>query len=325
MSANISIFVPHLGCKNQCSFCNQFHITNQCNAPTVKQVEDTIEIGINSLKDKAKQSEVAFFGGSFTAIDIDYMQSLLKVALSYIEKGLLKGIRISTRPDEIDEYRLNILKKYGVSSIELGAQSMCDDVLSANNRGHSSQDVIYSSELIKSYGFELGLQMMTGLYLSNNEKDIFTANEFIKIKPDTVRIYPTILLKNTYLHKLFNEGKYKPQQLENAVDLCSKLIELFNQNNIKVIRTGLHTIDINQYVSGPWHSAFGELCSSRIFRNRISEIINSDCIIKCNKSDLSKIIGQKKENILYFNKLGFNVKIKEDNDVNKGQFEITEV
>ncbi|MEE1186157.1 MAG: radical SAM protein [Acutalibacteraceae bacterium] len=325
MCANISIFVPHLGCKNLCSFCNQFHITSQQKAPTKEDVKNAIETGINSLKDKSCESEVAFFGGSFTAIDSDYMQDLLKTAFSYVERGLLKGIRISTRPDEIDESRLNILKKYGVTSIELGAQSMCDDVLQSNNRGHSSTDVFKASDLIKGYNFELGLQMMTGLYKSDDDKDIFTANEFVKIKPDTVRIYPTIILKNTYLQVLYNQNKYKPQSLDDAVNLCVKLIDIFNKNDIKIIRTGLHTIDINQYVAGPWHPAFGELCISRIYRNKIENKLTADSIIRCNKSDVSKIIGQKKENILYFNKLGFNVKIIEDVNVKKGQFEITEV
>ncbi|MBR7061045.1 MAG: radical SAM protein [Eubacterium sp.] len=189
---NISIFVPHLGCPKQCSFCNQKTITGKQNQPTPEDVEKALE---TALKRRGYEYEIAFFGGSFTAIDRQYMISLLEAAFPYIENGSVKGIRISTRPDCIDTETLDILKKYGVSSIELGAQSMDDEVLQANLRGHTAKDVENASKLIKEYGFELGLQMMTGLYKDTDEKAIETAKKIIALKPETVRIYPTVVLK----------------------------------------------------------------------------------------------------------------------------------
>ena len=234
---NISIFVPHLGCPCQCSFCNQKTITGQANQPTPQDVDKAVK---TALKSKGFDYEIAFFGGSFTAIDREYMISLLKAANKYIKSNEVKGIRISTRPDYIDKEILDILKSYGVTSIELGAQSMSDDVLLANDRGHSAESVFKSSELIKSYGFSLGLQMMTGLYKSDIQKDLYTAETFVKINPDTVRIYPTVIMKDTKLAELYLNGEYTPYSLEKSVNLCSKLIELFEKNNIKIIRLGLH-------------------------------------------------------------------------------------
>ncbi|MDE5996269.1 MAG: radical SAM protein, partial [Eubacterium sp.] len=202
---NISIFVPHIGCTQKCSFCNQNTITGSHSAPTPNDVKNAVE---TALQKTDYEYELAFFGGSFTAIKRAYMLSLLEAAKPYVESGSIKGIRCSTRPDAIDDEVLSLLKAYGVTAIELGAQSMNDEVLSANLRGHTADDVRNASKLIKEYGFELGLQMMTDLYLSTPEMDIETAKEIIKLDPDTVRIYPTVTLKNTYLEKLMNEGKY---------------------------------------------------------------------------------------------------------------------
>ena len=197
--ANISIFVPHLGCSHQCSFCNQRHITGCKTLPHSTDIDEAVKIATSSDKYNKDNTEIAFFGGSFTAIEREYMIELLNAAYKYVNDGTVKGIRISTRPDCIDEGILEILKQYGVSSIELGAQSMVDNVLIANNRGHLSGDVVYASKLIKQFGFSLGLQMMTGLYKSCEADDFFTVEKIIEIKPDTVRIYPTITIKNTYL------------------------------------------------------------------------------------------------------------------------------
>ncbi|MDE6723569.1 MAG: radical SAM protein, partial [Eubacterium sp.] len=207
---NISIFVPHIGCPQKCSFCNQNTITGSHSAPTPDDVKTAVE---TALQRADYEYEIAFFGGSFTAIKRDYMISLLEAAKPYIESGRVKGIRCSTRPDAVDDEVLSLLKSYGVTAVELGAQSMNDMVLSANLRGHTADDVRNASKLIQKYGFELGLQMMTDLYLSSPEMDIETAKEIIKLNPDTVRIYPTVTLKNTYLEKLMHEGKYTPSSL----------------------------------------------------------------------------------------------------------------
>lgn len=230
------------------------------------------------------------------------MVTLLNATKPYIDK--FHGIRISTRPDYIDDDILSLLKSYGVTSIELGAQSMCDDVLSANERGHNSDSVIKASTLIKQYGFSLGLQMMTGLYKSDNKKDIYTAQQFINLAPETVRIYPTIVMKDTKLAALYSNGEYSPQSLCDAVTLCATLAEMFEKNNIKVIRLGLHYSDslINTAIDGPYHPAFGEMCTAKIFLNKIYKQIEEKSISKgeievlINPKDLSKILGQKKSN-----------------------------
>ena len=324
--ANISIFVPHLGCPHQCSFCNQKHITGCDEQPSANTVYDAVNNSIKSGQSH-ENCEIAFFGGSFTAIDRDYMLKLLIAAKDCVEKYGFHGIRISTRPDCIDSDILAILKNYKVTSIELGAQSMDNNVLLFNERGHTADDVRISSKLIKEFGFELGLQMMTGLYKSNEETDFYTANELIKLSPKTIRLYPTITLKNTSLEDLYLEGKYIPDDLEKSAKLCSKLSEMFEQADIKVIRLGLHTLDADSYVAGPWHPAFGELCESYRFRNIIENIVEPDCSYKIhvNPSDVSKVIGQKRSNIIYFKNKNVSLSIIQDETVEKRTVLVEEV
>ncbi len=311
--ANISVFVPHLGCPHRCSFCDQTSITGTVTAPDVSTVINAVNTAKQSPKYDAGTTEIAFFGGSFTCIEREYMLSLLKAAFEFVKNGDVCGIRISTRPDGIDEDVLKILKAYGVTAIELGAQSMCDDVLKLNFRGHTAQDVKVASELIKKNGFELGLQMMTGLYGSDREKDIKTAEEIIKIKPNTVRIYPTVTLKNTYLEKAFNDGKYNPPSVTQTVDLCAELLEMFKGENISVIRLGLHSIDKETFVAGPWHPSLGELCESRIFLKRIETLLHKrskgDYVLYVNEKDVSKVIGQKRINIKALESQGYKIRV----------------
>lgn len=312
--SNISVFVPHIGCPCKCSFCNQFSITEQIFIPHEKDVDKAVEIALSSQKYDPENGEIAFFGGSFTAINRDYMTELLSAAKKHIDMGHAKGIRISTRPDCIDNDVLNLLKAYGVTAIELGAQSMRDEVLKANNRGHNSDDVYNAAELIKKYDFELGLQMMTGLYMDNDEGAEFTANEFVKINPETVRVYPTIVLENTELARFYKNGEYEPQSIEAAVELCARLLLLFEINNINVIRLGLHSIDMSKYVAGPWHPAFSELCENRIYRDIISTQLGEkdNYTVYVAEGEMSKAVGQKKSNILFFKDYGYNLKFKED-------------
>ena len=319
---NISIFVPHLGCPCQCSFCNQKTITGQANQPTPQDVDKAVK---TALKSKGFDYEIAFFGGSFTAIDREYMISLLKAANKYIKSNEVKGIRISTRPDYIDKEILDILKSYGVTSIELGAQSMSDDVLLANDRGHSAESVFKSSEFIKSYGFSLGLQMMTGLYKSDIQKDLYTAETFVKINPDTVRIYPTVIMKDTKLAELYLNGEYTPYSLEKSINLCSKLIELFEKNNIKIIRLGLHYSDslVNNSYGDNYHPAFKELCENKLFYNKFIEKakdfpdLNEIKTVVINSKSLSKFLGQKRSNVNKLNELGYNFSVCFDDTLQK--------
>lgn len=274
-----------------------------------------------------KNAEIAFFGGSFTAIDREYMLSLLNAAKEYID--CFQGIRISTRPDCIDREILDILKSFGVTSIELGAQSMDGTVLLANMRGHTAQDVINASALIKEYGFSLGLQMMTGLYKSDFQKDLYTAEKFIEIKPDTVRIYPTVILDNTYLGRLYKENKYKTYSLEQSVSLCADLLVMFERAHINVIRLGLHhsrSID-ESILFNNYHPAFKELCEGEIFKRQLDKYINShpesrNLCITVNPKSRSKLTGQGKGNIKYLQNMGYSASICEDENLEKYEIKI---
>ncbi len=325
--ANISVFVPHLGCPNQCSFCNQHYIACTEKAPREADIINAVELAKTSKNYNPKITELAFFGGSFTAIDRDYMISLLKTADRFIKNGDISGIRISTRPDAINEEILNLLKGYSVTAIELGAQSMDDEVLLLNHRGHTACDVVKASNLIKQYGFSLGLQMMTGLLGDSDEKALETAKKIILLKPDTVRIYPTIVFEDTYLGKLFKNGKYSPQTLENAVKFCSQLLEMFSLHNISVIRTGLHTIDNSKYLAGPWHPAFRELCDSEIYLKNALNILREkgEYIIYVAKNSLSKMLGQRRNNIKILEEKGFKCRVYEAENLEPFQIKIEKV
>ncbi len=320
--SNISIFVPHLGCPNQCTFCNQRHIACVSVVPTEDTVHSAVKTAKESRNYNSKTTEIAFFGGSFTAIDREYMCELLSAAKVYVDDGTVSGIRISTRPDAIDKEILETLKKYGVTAIELGAQSMSDSVLKLNKRGHTVKDVCVSADLIKQYGFSLGLQMMTGLYGSNDNLDLLSAEKIIELKPDTVRIYPTIVLQDTDLEELYKNGEYAPQTLDAAVDSVSKILLKFKQENINVIRTGLHTIDMGKFVAGPWHPSFKELCDARIFLNTALGLLKNtgEYEIYVNDKSLSKMIGQKRENIQKLENLGYKCKVFTDKSL--GEYDL---
>lgn len=310
--ANISVFVPHIGCPNMCSFCNQRYITGTFKAPLKSDVVDAVETAVKSSRYDPHNTEIAFFGGSFTAINRNYMTELLKTAYTYVKNGTVRGIRISTRPDAIDDEIISILRSYGVTSIELGAQSMSARVLKMNNRGHSVEDVVRSSEMIKQAGFELGLQMMTGLYGDTDELALKTAETIIKLSPDTVRIYPTIVLKGTDLAALYSDNKYQPQTLEDAVSLCTVLYKKFTDNGIRVIRLGLHSIENEAYIAGPWHPAFSELCQSQIMLKKALETLaeKGKYIIYVSSGSVSKMVGQKRNNINTLKAKGYDCRIK---------------
>lgn len=318
---NISLFIPHLGCPHKCSFCNQNTITGKQTQPSADDVRAAVE---TALRKKNYDYEIAFFGGSFTAIDREYMLSLLKAAYDYVKDGRVNGIRISTRPDCIDEEVLDILKKYGVTSIELGAQSMDDEVLSANFRGHTAEDVENASRFIKSYGFELGLQMMTGLYLDTNEKAIETAKRLIALSPDTIRIYPTVVLKNTYLAKLYEDEIYKPQTVDDAANLCTKIVPMFEKAGIRVIRLGLHSSPElkKNMIAGAFHDSFGEIVKSRYMLNKILKYPPADYEIMVNSKSVSQLKGQQKRNIYFLMEEGYNIKVTVNDKVAAGDIKI---
>ncbi len=328
--SNISIFVPHKGCPNDCSFCNQRTISGQTVIATPIDVENAVKTAIEYNVD-TKNTEIAFFGGSFTAIEREYMCSLLTAAKHFLDTYGFVGIRVSTRPDYIDNEVLELLKSYGVTAIELGAQSMVDEVLSANRRGHTADDVRKASRLIKVHGFELGLQMMTGLYKSDFEKDEFTAKEIVKLQPDTVRIYPTVVLKNTHLGYLQEIGEYKAPNADESALFCAKLLQMFNENHIKVIKLGLHSSETveSDMIGGAYHPAFRELCEGYIYLEKMLATLSlkdksKEYTIFVNEKALSKAKGQQKRNEKALKNQGFCCTIKGNKNLEEFQIEVVE-
>ena len=322
---NVGLFVPHNGCPHQCSFCNQRAISGQSKQVTPEDVDKAVEIAMKNPDSKG--GEIAFFGGSFTAIDRRTMTELLAAAYRYVEDGSFKGIRISTRPDAIDGEICRILKSYGVTAVELGAQSMDDNVLRLNRRGHTAEDVVNASKMLKSFGFELGLQMMTGLYGSSDGDSIDTAKKIIALNPATVRIYPTVVIGGTELAELYKSGEYVPQTVDSAAELCAKLLLMFDEAGIAVIRTGLHSgggVE-GDYIAGAYHPAFRELCEGKIYLGKAVDFINENQIpkgkinIHVSPDAISKMTGQKRSNIAKLRELGYDAKITADKEMNKYQ------
>ncbi len=321
---NIALFVPDEGCPHRCSFCNQKTISGKVQPLRVEEIDEAISAAFKSEKSLC-DAELAFFGGSFTGIEKGYMIALLSRAKTYIDSGVVSGIRISTRPDYISGEILTVLKNYGVTAIELGCQSMDDEVLRLNTRGHTADDVRKAAELIKAYGFELGVQMMTGLYGDDDAKAIDTAKKLIALRPDTARIYPTVVLENTRLCEMYREGKYVPQSTEQAVNLCAKLLLMFHDADIPVIRVGLHSGGKVEegYVTGPYHPAFREICESRIYLDavisRLEEIgkTSGEIEIRVGKRYVSMLTGQKKCNIAKLNSMGYKCRIVQTDDDEK--------
>lgn len=307
----IPIFVPHLGCPNECTFCNQVKISGEQKQVTAKDVKDTIDYYLSNFKDKNTYKEVAFFGGSFTGIDVEKQNELLQAAYDYIKEKKLNGIRISTRPDYIDKPTLKRLKKYKVKTIELGCQSTNDYVLKKAKRGHTFEDIKRASKLIRWYRFNLGHQMMIGMQDSSEKDDLQTAKDLSKLKPKIVRIYPVLVIKGTQLEKEMNEGNYEPLDLEKAVERCKEITYYFNSKKIKVIRIGLQTTNTicspekqgSEVVAGPYHEAFRQLVEASLYYDIILNKIKNinmnvkEVEIRVNPQDVNNVVGYKKENI----------------------------
>lgn len=316
----IPIFVPHLGCPNDCIFCNQKSISGQKENMTKEKAKKIIEEYINAIQTKDASIEIAFYGGSFTAIEPEKQVELLEVANEYIKKGKVESIRISTRPDCIDKETLKRLKKYKVKTIELGVQSANDYILKKANRGHTFEDVKKASKMIRWNGFQLGHQMMVGLPESTRTDEINTAKALIKLKPKMVRIYPVLVVKDTKLEKDYKNGIYEPLPLVQAVEICKQLVRMFADKKIDVIRIGLqNTEEItdpqgekSQVVAGPYHPAFRQLVEAGMWYDAIVGKIKKlnvkvkEVQVTVNPIDANNVIGHKKENV---------VKLKETYDV----------
>ena len=299
----IPVFVPHWGCPNDCVFCNQRRITGQREPATAQTVTDAMKQAA-ALPSGAKR-QLAFYGGSFTAIPAEQQEALLAAAKSFMDRGELTSIRLSTRPDAIDGAVLRRLKVYGVQTIELGAQSMDERVLALAGRGHTAADVANASRAIKAAGFQLILQMMTGLPGDSDEGAIETARRLIALEPDGVRIYPTVIIRDTALCDLWRAGLYREHSVEDAVRVCAKILPLFEAAGIPVIRLGLNPTEElsgGDAVGGAYHPALGELVKSRLYRNKAETLLADSepgmrVTLGVNSRELSQMIGQHKENL----------------------------
>lgn len=308
MSARASIlpvFVPHLGCPHACVFCNQRRITGQLQPADAETVRKLIQDAAALPRTGAKR-QLAFYGGSFTAIDEAQQEELLQAAHEALERGEIDGIRLSTRPDAIDGTVLERLRRYGVETIELGAQSLDDEVLRRSGRGHTAADVKRASEMIKAAGFHLILQMMTGLPGDTPGRCVETARRIIRLQPDGVRIYPTVIVKDTALYELWRSGQYREHTVEDAVSVCARIVPLFEQAGIPVIRLGLNPTEElsgGDAVAGAYHPALGELVKSRILLNQARELLDgvptgSRVTLGIGAPRLSQLIGQRKVNVI---------------------------
>lgn len=299
----IPVFVPHLGCPNDCVFCNQRRISGSTEPATAATVREAVENA--GTMPAGMKRQLAFYGGSFTAIPVDEQLSLLNAAREYLRRGDIQALRLSTRPDAIDIPTLKRLREYSVETIELGVQSMDDEVLRLSGRGHTAADVENASRLIKAEGFQLILQMMTGLPGDSDEKAVETARRIIALEPDGVRVYPTVIVRDTALYELWQAGRYKEHSVEDAVRVCAKLLPMFDAAGIPVIRLGLNPtqeLSSGAAAGGAYHPALGELVKSRIMLNRARELLagaaaGSSVTIGVHKSKLSQMVGQHRQNI----------------------------
>ena len=335
----IPVFVPHLGCPNDCIFCNQKSISGQKEQMTKEKAKEIIDKFLNEIQRKAgeKEIEIAFFGGSFTAIEEEKQEQLLSTAYEYVKEGKVDSIRISTRPDCINRTILKRLKKYKVKTIELGVQSANDYILKRAGRGHTFEDVKKASRLIRRYRFVLGHQMMVGLPESTRIDEINTAKKLIKLKPKMVRIYPVLVIKGTKLEKELQEGKYQPLTVVQAVETCKELVRMFASKNIDIIRVGLQNTDEitdpnykgSEVVAGPFHPAFRQLVESAMWYDAVVDKIKKlnvkvkEVQVTVNPIDANNVIGHKKENIQKLkDTYDVDLIIKQDEAIKQGKSKI---
>ncbi|OAA94371.1 elongator complex protein 3 [Clostridium coskatii] len=304
----IPIFVPNEGCPHNCVFCDQTAITGNEEKVDACFTRNTINQYLKTIKRENSVVEVSFFGGTFTAIPMERQNELLSVAKEYKDRGDIDLIHMSTRPDYIDKSILDNLKSYSVDVIELGVQSLNEEVLIKSGRGHSADDVVKASSLIREYGFTLGHQIMLGLPSDTFEKDMETVKRSVLMNPDIYRLYPALVIKGTFMETMYKKGVYKPYTLDEAVDICRNLYYILRKNKINVIRMGLQpTEEINvgkDVIAGPFHPAFRELVEGSIYNSMIedsiSEYYEGNVVIKINNRDISKLYANKRK---YFNEM----------------------
>jgi len=326
----IPIFIPQLGCPFQCIFCDQEKITSRGHVPDSEEVHNIISQYHCSFPKGKKHVEVGFFGGNFTGLSLAEQEKYLQVVFPYLQDGTIQGIRLSTRPDYIDEDRLSMLKKYGVTTIELGAQSLDEEVLCKAARGHTAGDVEMASRLIRMHGFRLGLQMMIGLPGDSLEKTLYTTDRIISLGARETRIYPVLVIKDTKLEEWYREGKYLPLSLEEAVFWLKTIIPLFEAAHVEVTRVGLHSsIGLQtgkELVAGPYHPSIRELAMTEVWWDRLMKFISEQkgdrITITVHPSQYNIAIGyygkNRKRLLNYYRSVNFT----EDNFLNESEFRV---
>lgn len=338
---NIPIFIPQRACPHQCIYCNQRYISGQQTVPTLSEVDKIINQYLLTVE-KGTHVQVAFFGGTFTGLDIEEQKAYLEIVKPYIVNGEIQSVRLSTRPDYINNEILDLLQQYHVTDIELGTQSLDDEVLLYSGRGHTCKDVERASNLIKSYGFNLGLQMMIGLPKDTLQKSILTAKKIISLGAASTRIYPTLVIDRTPLAVLYKQGKYKPLTIECAIDWTKEVYKIFQKENITVLRVGLHpSIDLMNgkgYLAGPFHVSFFELVLSALWKERFEQFFLNKNIsqnqvvteksniknISVNPKDINYAIGYKSSNLNWLKSQGWRVKFIQNENIGRNTFEISE-
>ncbi|MBE0637840.1 MAG: radical SAM protein [Bacteroidales bacterium] len=300
----IPVFIPMEACPFRCIYCDQVKISGQQKIPSTADVQAIINRHLITIPFENNYIEVGFFGGTFTGLKLVQQEDYLLAVQPYIKAGKIKSIRLSTRPDFIDQPNIDLLKKYNVTTIELGAQSMDDEVLRASGRGHTVTDVSVAAQLIRLNGFRLGLQMMIGLPGDTREKSLFTAKRFIELGAEDVRIYPTLVIKGTHLEKQYKTGKYLPLSLDEAVSVIAEVLLQFERSHVNVIRVGLHPSEGllrgDSLVDGPFHVSFRELVLSKIWGDLLGNIpapdLPTSITITVSSKELNYAIGFKAVN-----------------------------
>ncbi|MBQ7897051.1 MAG: radical SAM protein [Clostridia bacterium] len=313
--ANVPVFVPHIGCPNDCVFCNQHTISGKGKFDP-NSVDKEIDLALETLTGFEGEVQIAFFGGSFTGIERGLMLMLLEKAKAYIDKGKVSSVRLSTRPDYIDEEILDILSGYSVTDIELGIQSMNDRVLSLNKRGHTADTSRRAMALIKERGFNLTGQMMTGMYGATPEDEVFCAEEIVKCGADSARIYPTVTFRDTALEKLFLKGEYTPPTLDDTIERGARVYKIFENAGVRVIRIGLQSTEglhSDNVIAGDYKDALGEMILSRVRLHEMKDYFakNDTDTIYVPSNLISQYVGQKRGNVVLLEKeLNKKIKIK---------------
>lgn len=334
--AIIPVFIPHKGCANDCVFCNQKVITARTADVTPEDVKNLIERHLLTLENRGIETiEVAFFGGSFTGIPMEEQSAFLAVAKEYKDMGLIHKIHMSTRPDYINEEILDNLKKYDADIIELGVQSFDPEVLAASNRGHKAEDVYKACDLIKEYGFELGIQLMIGLPEDSLEKCIFSAKEAVKIGPSIARLYPTIVLNDTELFNMYKAGVYDPLTTADAVAITKEMYKILDGAGINIIRVGLKSTDLitegGEVRGHTYHPAFRQLVEGEIAREQLEEQLNGaktgTFAFVSSGPSFSNMIGNSKANKKYFEEKYPQLKIrfKTDQTLEDGRYVVVKL